>query len=266
MEDQDMKVLTLVNEKGGVGKTTLARHIAAGLALNGSTVLLIDADPQGNSTHQMRLKPYGGLYRLLVQQESWETVMKGGTPPAAAWAGTLPTIGQLMVLRGNEETRAIPGLINDVTRLRMRLEEVEQLFDYVVIDTSPTPSMLQPLIYIATDALLYPTQAQLLSLDGLASSVARVTELNKTRKEFGMRSAQLLGVVPTMVRNTTAHAMGLDMIEQHFGESVVYPALSMMTAWQDAEFNQETLYTFAPGHEATRQMTDVMSRIERDLA
>lgn len=261
-----MQTITLLNEKGGVGKTSLARHIAAALAISGKKVLLVDADPQAHSTHQMRLKEYGGMYRLLVQQEEWETVLKNGTPPAAAWAGTLPTIGQLFVLRGNVETRAIPGLIDDVRLLRERLTELDGYMDYAVIDTSPTPSLLQSMIYIASDALIYPTQAQSLSLDGLAKSVARMTSLNKTRQEFGMSGAQLIGVVPTMVRSTTAHAHGLDLIERHFGRKAVMPALSMSTVWQDAEYNKETLYTFAPNHEATHQMHAVMGCVEQAIA
>lgn len=261
-----MKVLTLLNEKGGVGKTSLARHVAAGLALKGSRVLLVDADPQAHSTHQMQLKEWGGLYRLLVQDETWEMVLKGGIPPAGAWVGTESTLGSLQVLRGNVETRAIPGLIDDVRLLRDRLDELEGYIDYVVIDTAPTPSMLQSLIYIATDCLIYPTQAQSLSLDGLAKSVARMASLNKTRNEVGLKGAQLLGVVPTMVRNTTAHAHGLDLIEKHFGQKAILPALSMMTIWQDSEYAKQTLYTFAPTHEATAQMVDVMTRIERAIA
>ncbi len=261
-----MQVITLLNEKGGVGKTSLARHVAAALALSGKRVLLVDADPQAHSTHQMRLKEYGGMYRLLVQEEEWETVLKNGTPPLAAWAGTQPTTGSLHVLRGNVETRAIPGLIDDVRLLRERLTQLDGYMDYAVIDTSPTPSLLQSMIYIASDALIYPTQAQSLSLDGLAKSVARMASLNKTRQEFGMGGAQLIGVVPTMVRNTSAHAYGLDLIEKHFGTKMMLPSLAMSTVWQDAEYNKETLYTYAPNHEATRQMIDVMLHIERAIA
>jgi chromosome partitioning protein len=261
-----MQTITLLNEKGGVGKTTIARHIAAALALSGKKVLLVDADPQAHSTHQMRLKEYGGLYRLLVQGDEWETVLKNSTPPLEAWAGKQPPLGTLYVLRGNVETRAIPGLVDDVRLLRERLDELSDFMDYAVIDTSPTPSLLQSMIYIASDALVYPTQAQSLSLDGLAKSVARMTSLNKTRREFGMNSAQLVGVVPTMVRNTTAHAHGLELIEQHFGSKAVLPSLSMSTVWQDSEYARETLYTYAPSHEATHQMIDVMAHIERAIA
>lgn len=259
-----MEVITLLNEKGGVGKTSLSRHIAAGLAIGGRKVLLIDADPQAHSTHQMRLAEYGGLYRLLVQEDEWKSVIK--TAPAAAWAGTLASIGQLYVLPGNVETRAIPGLVSDVGLLRERLNELDGWIDTVVIDTAPTPSLLQSMVYIATDSLIYPTQAQSLSLDGLAKSVTRMHSLNKSRAAVGLNSAKLIGVVPTMVRNTTAHAYGLNQIEQHFGVKAVLPSLAMMTAWQDAEYAKETLYTYAPGHEATNQMIDVLKRVESAIA
>lgn len=258
-----MKILSLVNEKGGVGKTTLAKHIAAMFALMGQHVLIVDADPQANTTQQMRIAREGGLFNLLVRRAAWDLVWKAA--PRAAWAGHIPTTGSLTVVPGNEETRAIPGLVEDVGLMRKRLEELTGQIDLVVIDTSPTPSLLQAMIYIATNAIVYPTQAQGLSLDGLNNSVGRVQTLNRTRKEFGLPSADMIGVVPTMLRRTSAHQTGIDMLIDHFGSGMVMGGLDMSTVYQDAEFMMETLFTYDPDHAATAQMRDVVLAINDRL-
>ena len=71
-----MKTITLLNEKGGVGKTTLAIHIAAGLAIRGKRVVLVDADAQANSTSQLQIAEAPGIHDLLVREAEWNDVLK----------------------------------------------------------------------------------------------------------------------------------------------------------------------------------------------
>ena len=71
-----MRVITLLNEKGGVGKTTLAIHIAAGLSLRGYTVVLVDADPQGNATTALGLAKEPAVHDLIVRNASWRDSLR----------------------------------------------------------------------------------------------------------------------------------------------------------------------------------------------
>jgi chromosome partitioning protein len=71
-----MHVITLLNEKGGVGKTTLATHIGAGLAVRGLRVIIIDADPQGHATVSLGMQRKPGLYDLLVRDASFTSVLQ----------------------------------------------------------------------------------------------------------------------------------------------------------------------------------------------
>ena len=206
-----MKVITLTNEKGGVGKTTLALHIAAGLALMNKRVLLLDSDPQGHCANQLKVKEFGGLYRLLVQDEEWRNVLR--MPDQDRWGG----VGgrspgcELYVLPSNIETRGIPLMISDPLVLRERLAELNNAIDVVVIDTSPTPSLLQTVVYCATDNIIMPTQCERLSLDGLQKSTLHISHQNKAREGHGIAEpVELMGVVPTMVTNTAAHAHGIE--------------------------------------------------------
>lgn len=257
-----MQTITLLNEKGGVGKTTSAVHIAAGLAIQGKKVLLIDSDPQGHSTSRLAMKEYGGLYRLLVQEAEWNTVLFEAKPEQWAGSYTVEGDGQLVVLPSNVETRLIPMAVDDITLLRERLDEMANYFDIVVIDTSPTPSLLHTMIYVASDMMVYPTQCQFLALDGLGKSIVHIQKMNDQRGALGLTPAKLGGVLPTMYDGRTdAHKHGMAKIKSHFGESVL-PPLRNLTAWREAEYKRQTLFAYAPGSEAENDMWSVIGALK----
>jgi chromosome partitioning protein len=257
-----MQVITLLNEKGGVGKTTSAVHIAAGLAIQGKKVLLIDSDPQGHSTARLGQKEYGGLYRLLVQEAEWKAVLF--EVPQTKWAGSYPVqgVGQLVVLPSNIETRLIPMAVDDITLLRERLADLGDYFDIAVVDTSPTPSLLHTMIYVATDMMVYPTQCQALAMDGLGKSIFHIKKMNDQRAALGLESAVMGGVLPTMFDGRTeAHRQGLDNLKKHFGENVL-PTLRELTAWREAEFKRQTLFAYARGSAAETDMWRVIDALK----
>ena len=101
-----MKVITLLQEKGGVGKTTLAVHVAAGLAVRGARVLLVDADAQGTATSSLGLAPEPGLYNLMVRNMAFQDVVKLVQPEIYEPPND-HSRGNLFMLPGNLETRLI---------------------------------------------------------------------------------------------------------------------------------------------------------------
>jgi chromosome partitioning protein len=258
-----MKTLTLLNEKGGVGKTTLSVHIAAGLARRGQRVLLIDTDAQANATHQMKLEEDGTLYQLLVKEAEWRNVLRA--PIESNWSDKSAE-GTLWMVTSNLETRAIPMLIDDVTLLRERLLELEEHVDVVIIDTSPTPSLLHSMIYTASDYMIYPTQAEILSMVGLGKSVLHMQRSKETRKAFGLEPTHLLGVQPTMFQpKTAAHQQGLGKIREQFGASMWKP-LAQRTIWREASFARQTIFSYASNNPATKEIEEVVDRVETGIA
>ena len=259
------KVITLLNEKGGVGKTTLSVHIAAGLAIRGARVLLLDTDAQAHSTFQLGVKEFGGLYRLLAQESEWKDVLRVADP--AAWAGEHVTSGALMVLPSNVETRVIPMVVDDVTLLRERLEEMSQYADVVVIDTSPTPSLLHSMIYLASDYMVYPSECEALALDGLAKSVYHMKKLQKTRQAAGLDSVKLLGVQPTKYDpRTNAHRYALNLIGKHFGQQLAWDAIPVRTVWRDAAFAKRTLFAYQPDHIGAVEAWGLVDRVMEGIS
>src|SRR5690606_2289735 len=123
-----MKVVTLLNEKGGVGKTTVATHIAAGLAIKGHRVLLADADPQGHATVMYGLTKEPGLYDLLVRNAPYQRVLRVISPELYEIPGQAVE-GKLYLLPSNVETRNIANSINNILIFRDRFLPLEGAID-----------------------------------------------------------------------------------------------------------------------------------------
>ena len=106
------RIISIASQKGGVGKTTIATHIAAGLAVRGMRVLLVDADPQGHATVSLGLQKEPGLYDLLVRDATFKSVLRF-IPPKSYQIPNQAVNGQLFVLPSNVETRNIANSISD---------------------------------------------------------------------------------------------------------------------------------------------------------
>ncbi len=260
-----MHVLSLVNEKGGVGKTTLATHIAAGLAIRGQRVLIIDGDPQGHVASSYGLPKEAGLYNLLVRGADFEDVTRE-IPAERYQAGGRTIKGALWMLPSNVETRVISELLEDVFVLRDRLSEVEDDIDVVVIDTPPTPSLFHSVVYFASDSLIYPTECESLSLDAIAASIEHKEANNVRREREGLRPMAVMGIQPTMYRaNTNAHDHGLAQLQKRF-EGLMWPAITQRTVWVERAWAQKMIFAYAPESGATTETWALIDRVEAKLA
>lgn len=264
-----MIVITALNEKGGVGKTTVAVHIAAGLAMMGWRVVLMDADAQSNAGRQLAGKnnaivELAGLYDLVIKKKQWDDVLQEA--PMDAWATGGQASGELWVLTSNIETRAIPMLTDDAMAIQDRISELEGWADVVVIDTSPTPSMLHSMVYMATTHIIHPTECEALSLEGIAKTIEHMDSLNKGRSLYGLEPVRLLGVQPTMYDvRTNAHDYGLRLLAQKFKHQLM-PAIPVRTAWRDASWARKTVFANDPTSQASLEAYGLVERVAKALA
>ena len=256
-----MKIITLLNEKGGVGKTTLATHIAAGLAVKGHRVVLVDADPQGHATVALGLQKEPGLYDLLVRDAPFKSVLRF-IPTKAYQVGAQPVSGQLFIIPSNVESRNIANSISDSFAVSERFHELDETIDVVIFDTSPTPSLLHGSIYIATDAVLYPTTCEYLSFDGLVESIKHRGNAEAYRKQWGLREIQVLGIVPTMYRTKTLeHAENLRQLQNQFG-NLVWQPIPQRTIWAEAAAIRRPVFSFAPESKAAEDAWALIRRVQ----
>ena len=239
-----MKIISLLNEKGGSSKTTVATTIASGLAVRGQRVLLIDADPQGHGTIMLGLEKEPCIYDLLVRDALWSKTLRQVSDDQFTPRGQKP-LGTLVALPSNVETRNIANSISDSGLLRYRLDELQDVIDVVIIDTSPTPSLFHGSIYLAADAVIYPTQAEYLSVDGLIESLKHLDKANVTRlNERGLEALKIAGIQPTMVDpKTVTHSEYLKLLTHEF-KRLVWPPLPSRIVWADASAARQSIFRY----------------------
>lgn len=259
-----MKIVTLINEKGGVGKTTIATHLAAGLAIRGYRVVLADADAQGHATLSLGIPKGPGMYDLLVRGAPFRDVLRPASPERFAVPGHACK-GQLYIVPSNVETRSVPVQISDAFTVADRFSELQELIDVVVFDTAPTPSLLHGAIYLATDSILYPTKCESLSFDGLIESFRHRDSMQPTREKWGLQSIHVMGIIPTMYRaSTIVHQENLNKLKSKY-DSIVWPELAMRTVWAEASTFNQLVYRYAPDSSAAREAWNIVDRVEMEM-
>lgn len=233
-----MRTITFMNEKGGVGKTTISTHLAALMAATGYRVMVVDAAPQGHATVSFGLKKTAGLYDWLVRGQELRQVVKAVPNQEAIAIPGQPFAGQLYIIPSNAESVGIPAQV-DSYALYEGLQSVRTAIDLVIIDSDPATSALASLIYMATDAIVIPTQADSLSIDGLVSTINRVERF--PHKEIG-----ILGIVVNFYdHRTLLHRKNYgDLIKVgHQRNWPVWHPIKMRTAFREASNVKRMVYT-----------------------
>ncbi|MFZ4816963.1 MAG: ParA family protein [Phototrophicaceae bacterium] len=258
-----MKVITLLNQKGGVGKTTLTAHIGAGLANRGYRVLMVDTDPQGSLSWVFGIEPQPGVYNLIIRNETWDKLLT--VPDQTIYRPEGVTGGLLALLPGNVETRSIGESTNKLLAFRRRLAEIQAMFDYVLIDTSPTPSLLHGSILMATDYVLYPVELDAPSTaQGLVDSSATVTQVQEIGLEYNLKVGRHLGIIPNKYQGNTVVAQTiLAGLRDQYGDAVWEPLRRSVT-YVETGYEQRLLFAYSKGNGALAEMNLLVDRVVKE--
>ena len=248
-----MKNIAIANRKGGVGKSTVAVHIAAGLATKGHNVLLVDTDPQGHAGYSIGINPQPGLFNLMVEKKDFRDVLKQ-VPAGRFSVPDNPAAGRLLLLPSDEKTMVVPLLEKNPFAFFLRLQEVEKFFEYVIIDTAPTTSMFDGSVYMAAGSFLYVTELEALSFDGLNRGIQQIREFAQPRSNYSLSQNHLLGILPNRFRRgTDNHEQNLKVIRDAFPDNVWDP-LPLRTFISEATNFRQTLYAYAPSSREAQMM------------
>jgi chromosome partitioning protein len=202
------RTLAIVNQKGGVGKTTTAINLAAGLALAERLTLLVDMDPQGNATTGLGVRKQGlypTVYHALLDGEAPDNTV---VPTALSHLRLMPSDIDLV----GAEIELV-GVARREHRLRDALAGLVAQYEYIVVDCPPSLGLLTINALTAADRVLVPLQCEFYALEGLAH-LLKTVKLVRERLNPGLG---VLGIILTMFDGRTSLAQQIrEEVRRHF--------------------------------------------------
>ena len=247
------RIIAVVNQKGGVGKTTTAVNLGAYLAWLGNFVLLIDADPQANATSGLGLgqnKLEKNIYQVLADSISLREIIQPTSHQGYKVAPSSPDLAGARV--------ELVSLPDREYRLRQALMEIRNDYDYIIIDCPPSLDLLTVNGLVAADSVLIPVQAEYLALEGLGQLLSTINLI----KENLSPSLEVLGAVLTMYdkRNRLSRQV-YDELHQHFPGSVFNTIIPRNIRLTESPSYGQTILAYDPTSPGAKAYEDLAREI-----
>ncbi len=235
------RVITIANQKGGVGKTTTAVNMAASLAMHGARVLVVDLDPQGNASTALDVDHHSGIasvYNVLVDGQPLGSVIKqvSGFPQLYCAPAAIDLAGA--------EIELVP-LVARESRLARALSAYDaSKLDYIFIDCPPSLGLLTVNALVAAPEVLIPIQCEYYALEGL-EQLLRTVELVRSHLNPGLSVTTIL---LTMYDGRTRLASQVaDEVREHFGAVVLASVIPRSVRVSEAPSYGQSVMTYDPG-------------------
>lgn len=245
------KVYAIINQKGGVGKSTTAEALAAGLSLKGYSVLSIDLDAQANMSYTAGAKTDGATAL---------GVLTGEVTTAAA----IQHIGSGDIIAASKALAGADAFIADTGkeyRLKEALESVKAAYDYIIIDTPPALGILTINALTACDSVIIPAQADIYSLQG----VEQLAETMKPVKKYCNPALTVEGILLT--RYSSRSVLSRDVAElaeqlaAKLGTKLFKTTIREAIAVKEAQISQRSLYSYAPKAKVTEDYSRFIAEL-----
>jgi chromosome partitioning protein len=251
-------IIAITNQKGGVGKTTTTINLAAALASKGIKTLVVDLDPQGNSsmsfldTHQLKTSMYDALAEDHIH-------LADIIQPAEKIENLF--IAPSTIALAKIEAKLI-GELDSHYRLKDELVNVQEGYDYIIIDTPPTLGIITVNALVAATHVLVPVQASYFALEGTDDLLETIDKI----KVRANPQLQILGALITMYDKRTLLAKDIyEQIQRVFGAKVFETVITKSVRLEESPAYRESIFTFAPrstgAYEYYRLSEEVLSRV-----
>jgi len=243
-----MRIFCVANQKGGVGKTTTTVNLAAGLALLGKRVLVVDLDPQGNATmgsgvdkRSLPLSIYDVLLESAAVTEARQTSPKGGYDVLGANRELAGAEVELVVLERREK------------RLKLALEPVQADYDFVLIDCPPSLSLLTLNGLCCAHGVIVPMQCEYFALEGLSDLVNTIKQVHANLNP----DLQIIGLLRVMFDSRiTLQQQVSEQLKAHFGEKVFNTVIPRNVRLAEAPSYGQPGVTFDPASKGALAFTE----------
>ena len=234
------RIVTVANQKGGVGKTTSTVNLAVGLALHGQRVLVLDLDPQGNTSTALGIDHHAdipSIYDVLINGDTLDEVVQPVVGFDSLWCApaTLNLAGA--------EIELVPAVAREY-RLRRAIEAYGQELDYVFIDCPPSLGLLTLNSLVAGAEVLIPIQCEYYALEGL-TQLLRTIEMVKEHLNHELTISTILLTMYDS-RTRLADAVAAD-VRQHFTDLVLQTAIPRSVRVSEAPGYGQSVITYDPG-------------------
>lgn len=253
------RIIAVANQKGGVGKTTTAINLAASLAANDLTTLLVDSDPQGNATTGV------GVGKEDLQQTVYDALLD----PTVAESGIVETATPSLALLPADKNLVAANIElidapNRETRLRTAITPLRERFAYIIIDCPPALDLLTLNALMAADSVLIPIQCEFFALEGISQLLDTV---ERVRRSFS-HDIKLEGILLTMYddRTNLTRQVAQDL-KEFFEQDVLRTVIPRSVRLAEAPSHGQPVLSYDPrskGAESYLQLArEILSRQSR---
>ena len=253
------KIISFVNQKGGVGKTTSSINLAASLGLLGKKILLVDLDPQGNSTTGVGInksQTSKSVYDLLIgKADLTEVVVKTKFKNLYVIPASINLAGIDMELM--DLSRTTPDFVVQ-QQLKKYLSPIHDVFDYIILDCPPSLGLITTNALAASDSVIIPVQCEFFALEGIMQLLNSIMMAQKKLNP----GLDIEGVLLTMLDNRTN--LGLEVVDEiksYFKEKVYDTIIPRLVRLSEAPSHGKPIHAYDPKSRGTEAYINLAKEV-----